>query len=82
MVAESLHAAINAQPHLQVIGWAIVHSLWQNSLIALGYAFLVRAIDESSAGFRHLIGCVALLLMLAMPLTTASLMYFSESVPR
>jgi beta-lactamase regulating signal transducer with metallopeptidase domain/peptidoglycan/xylan/chitin deacetylase (PgdA/CDA1 family) len=74
MTLDMIHAAISSQPLLRAVGWALLHSLWQGALVALLYACLSALLKESAAGVRHLAGCVALLLTLALPVATATIM--------
>jgi len=47
----------------EAIGWALVHSLWQDLLIASVFAILLLAVQ--SPRVRYVAGCAALLAMLA-----------------
>lgn len=52
-------------------GWALVHSLWQCTLIALGLRTLLAAIPARAAAARYWLCCAALALMLASAAATA-----------
>jgi beta-lactamase regulating signal transducer with metallopeptidase domain len=55
----------------QIIGWALLHSLWQGIFLAA----LLRGVDEflrkSRANTRYVLACGVLLLMLTLPVLTA-----------
>jgi beta-lactamase regulating signal transducer with metallopeptidase domain len=55
----------------RVIGWAVVHSLWQVSLIALILALVLRALRGRSANLRYAAGCAALAVAVIAPVVTA-----------
>ncbi|HEX8360088.1 MAG TPA: M56 family metallopeptidase [Longimicrobium sp.] len=55
-----------------VVGWALVHFLWQGALIALGFAAANRAARRSAPAVRYGAACVALGLMMAAPLATGA----------
>ncbi len=52
------------------IGWVLVHSLWQFTLVALLAGVLVRAMRRSSAGMRYGVLVVAMTLSVAAPVVT------------
>ena len=70
---------IFAQSFVQHLGWALLHSLWQGTLIALLAASALAALRNASAGARHAAGATALVLMLAAPALT--FFYLSSSAP-
>lgn len=59
----------------QAIGWALLHLLWQGTLIAGIAAALFALMRERSATARYAVGCAALALMLAFPIATAWRVY-------
>jgi beta-lactamase regulating signal transducer with metallopeptidase domain len=65
----------------QAIGWALLHLLWQGTLIAGITAALFALMRERSAAARYLVGCVALAVMLAFPLATAWRVYERDAAP-
>jgi beta-lactamase regulating signal transducer with metallopeptidase domain len=65
---------ILTQPITQAVGWALVHSLWQGTLVALVFGSLSALLKESAANVRYVAGCSALALMLVLPLATACVM--------
>jgi beta-lactamase regulating signal transducer with metallopeptidase domain/peptidoglycan/xylan/chitin deacetylase (PgdA/CDA1 family) len=64
---------INVQAMVQAVGWALVHSIWQGTLVAAVYACFDALTRSHSANVRYAGAFVALALMLLLPLTTASL---------
>lgn len=60
---------MNAAPQLiEATGWALLHFIWQGSLIALVLAVLLRLLNNARPQTRYALACVALLLCLAEPL--------------
>lgn len=57
---------------LTLLGWAFIHFIWQGGVVLLIYAALNTLLRYSSANIRYLLGCSALLLMLALPVVTIS----------
>jgi beta-lactamase regulating signal transducer with metallopeptidase domain/HEAT repeat protein len=57
---------------MQLIGWTLVHSLWEGGLIALVLALAFSATRHSTASLRYMIGMVGLALMVALPIATTA----------
>ena len=57
-------------PLVLSIGWALVHFIWQGTLIGGATALVLRAMREAPAAKRYLVACVSLALMLLAPLAT------------
>jgi uncharacterized protein (TIGR03435 family) len=58
-----------------VIGWTLVHFVWQGAAIALTTAMALRLLRRASAHARYLTACAALLVALAAaPLTMTALL--------
>lgn len=55
-----------------VVGWALVHFVWQGALIALAFAGVNRAARSSAPSLRYWAACAALALMMAAPLATGA----------
>ena len=55
---------------VQNVGWALLHSLWQITLIAALYAVAAVALRKRSASLRYMLGCVAMAAMLIVPVAT------------
>jgi hypothetical protein len=60
---------------VHTIGWTLLHSLWQGTLVALAGLLIFVLMGRSSARTRYRIGVCLLLLMLAASLATALLVY-------
>ena len=56
------------------LGWALLHSLWQGTAIALLLATVLLFMRRSSAARRYAVSCAALLFMAAFPIGTAALL--------
>jgi beta-lactamase regulating signal transducer with metallopeptidase domain len=69
----------------QSLGWALLHLLWQGTLVALALAAALRVLDRRAASLRYLLACGALALMLVLPALTGWHHYVSlqkgESLP-
>ncbi len=55
----------------RLIGWAIIHSLWQGGVIALMTACLFSLARRARPSVRYAVGLAGLALMLVMPVATA-----------
>ena len=47
-----------------VLGWTLIHFLWQGTAIALALAMGLAVLPRRAARIRYAAGCFALLLML------------------
>jgi beta-lactamase regulating signal transducer with metallopeptidase domain len=72
-----------AQPACHALGWALLHFFWQGTLAALLFAACNAALRDASARLRYAIGCLFLVLLLALPVLTftASLLVGQASTP-
>ena len=59
---------------VEQVGWVLLHSLWQITLIAVIYWLLSFLLGKGSAFSRYLVGCAALALMLVAPIATFCLL--------
>lgn len=55
---------------LQSLGWALVHLLWQGTLVAGVLALALMLVGRKAARARYGLACGALVLMLALPVFT------------
>lgn len=60
-------------PNIQALGWALLHFIWQGTLLALVLALSKKLLASYSANLRYTISCVALALMLLI--VVASFIY-------
>jgi beta-lactamase regulating signal transducer with metallopeptidase domain len=65
--------SIFGQAALDATGWALVHFLWQGTLVAILYACFSALARDAGANVRYAGACAALALMLLLPLATACL---------
>lgn len=56
---------------IELIGWTLIHSLWQISLVALALAGVIRLLAQRSPQLRYTVACGGLMLALALPALTA-----------
>ena len=59
--------------HIEVLGWTLIHFTWQGTLVALSLAGVLRMLRGASTNTRYAAACVALLLMLSLPLFTIAI---------
>jgi len=59
------------QPVAQVIGWALLHFLWQGALIGGLTALALAMLRQSAADVRYVVATIGLSLMLTLPAVTA-----------
>ena len=52
------------------VGWTLLHSLWQIAAVAAAYAIAAFLLRNRSADGRYVLGCVAILAMLGLPVGT------------
>ncbi|WP_408888457.1 M56 family metallopeptidase [Myxococcus faecalis] len=55
---------------LESLGWALVHSLWQGALVAVGLAAALLTVGRHAANARYALACGALVLAVALPVAT------------
>ena len=51
----------------EIMGWTLIHFVWQGGAIALAIAAALRIVRRRSANARYLVACTGLTLMLAAP---------------
>jgi beta-lactamase regulating signal transducer with metallopeptidase domain len=54
---------------------ALVHSLWQNAIVAIVFWLALAVLSERSANARYAISCAALAVMVAVPIVTTGVVY-------
>ncbi len=54
-----------------VLGWTLVHFLWQGTALAIALAMALTIVPRRFARVRYALGCSTLALMLAVPTATA-----------
>src|SRR5262245_24017105 len=66
---------------MHVIGWTLIHFVWQGTAIALVAAAALRVTERRSPNVRYLLACTGLALMLAVPAATARLLWAAPEAP-
>src|SRR5687768_3190410 len=54
---------------------ALVHSLWQNAIVAIVFWLALAALSQRSANARYAVSCAALAMMVAVPIVTTGILY-------
>src|SRR5262249_21806697 len=62
-----------AEPLVIALGWALIHFMWQGTLVALLLAGLLKASPRRASRARYAAACIAMLLMSMLPLTTVAI---------
>jgi HEAT repeat protein/beta-lactamase regulating signal transducer with metallopeptidase domain len=65
--------SILAEPLVNAVGWALVHFIWQGTLVALLLNGVLGLLRQRSANVRYVAGCAAMFLMLMLPVATISM---------
>src|SRR3989449_6235610 len=60
---------------MQVVGWTLIHFVWQGTAIGLVVGAALRLTERRSPSVRYLIACAGLAAMLAAPAATARLLW-------
>jgi TonB family protein len=62
--------AICGQPLVHALGWTLLHLCWQGALVALVLWYVLAALGGRSSRARYAAACLALGMMVALPLAT------------
>ena len=65
---------------IHVVGWSLVHFLWQGATLAIACAGLLRLCRHRSANTRYAVACVALAAMAVSPAITVAVLLSLSSV--
>src|SRR5690349_3589272 len=60
---------------LIIVGWTLIHFVWQACVIAVPVATILRLTRRRSANLRYLVACAGLAAMLAAPILTARVLW-------
>ncbi len=71
---------ILSQEIIQKLGWTLLHFIWQAAVVALLLAILLRLLRKSTPSLRYIIACLALVLIVLLPVITIQLV--PVSVPQ
>ena len=55
---------------IQRLGWTLVHFVWQATAIAMVLAIVLKLLHKSAANVRYITACMALVLIVLMPIVT------------
>lgn len=69
MILSQTHVPV-VEDLVHTIGWALVHSVWQASLVAVVLAIALRIGRAWAASVRHLVACAALLVVVVSAAVT------------
>jgi len=61
---------ILSQEIVQKLGWTLIHFVWQAAAVALLLAIVLKLLRKSSANLRYMLACLALTLMVLLPVMT------------
>ncbi len=67
------------QSLIDALGWALIHFIWQGTLIAILLAAVLRMFRAWSSNLRYAAACVAMFLMLVLPTATMALIRLSAT---
>jgi len=59
------------EPAAQAVGWALLHFIWQGTLLAALTAIVLAGLRKSAADIRYVVSAISLSLMLTLPAVTA-----------
>jgi beta-lactamase regulating signal transducer with metallopeptidase domain len=62
--------ALLHQPAAQAVGWALLHFVWQGTVIAIVTALALLALRRNAADVRYVVSAIGLALMLTLPIVT------------
>ena len=57
-------------PLVQAIGWALIHFVWQGTVVAIATGLTLHALAAARPATRYAVACFSMALMLAVPLVT------------
>jgi len=72
---------ILSQQIIQQIGWMLVHFIWQAAAVAAFLAMLLWMLRKSTANLRYVFACLALGLMVVLPVVTFNMISVLPDYP-
>jgi beta-lactamase regulating signal transducer with metallopeptidase domain/beta-lactamase class D len=63
------------------IGWSLIHSVWQDALIGLVLAAILKLLSRAKPQSRYFIACVALAAMVILPVVTTHVLHTRQTEP-
>ena len=67
------------EPVAQAIGWALVHFIWQGTLVGVLAAVALRVLRRSDADVRYVVAAIALAVMATLPVVTGVQTYHAAT---
>ena len=65
----------------EAIGWTLLHFLWQATLVTAAFGLVNLAARDAASRLRYGLACASMLLLLACPILTLTLLLGRESMP-
>ncbi len=69
---------ILSQEIVQRLGWTLLHFIWQAAAVALILTILLKLLRKSTANLRYIFACLALALIVLLPIITIKLVPVSQ----
>ena len=69
---------ILSQEIVQRLGWTLLHFIWQAAAVALILTILLRVLRKCTANLRYIIACLALVLIILLPVITIKVVPVSQ----
>lgn len=66
---------------ISVVGWTLIHFVWQGTPLAVATAGILRVCQHRSANTRYVTACVGLALMFVAPVVTAGVLWSPTGQP-
>ena len=66
------------EPAAQAMGWALLHFIWQGTLVAALTALVLACLCQDAADIRYVVSSIGLSLMLTLPAVTAVQLWRSD----
>src|SRR4029450_12012707 len=66
------------EPAAQAIGWALLHFIWQGTLVGALTALVLACLRKDAADIRYVVSAIGLSLMLTLPAVTAVQLWRSD----
>src|SRR4051812_46879954 len=65
-------------PAAQAIGWALLHFIWQGTLVAAVTAVALACLRNGAADIRYVVSAIGLSLMLTLPAVTGAQLWRAD----
>jgi len=70
-----------SSPLIEHLGWMLVHACWQGLLIGAALAGTLRLLRNHTPSVRYAVSCMALVLLVALPVGTSLLLHAPSAAP-